>query len=588
MQTGFLRDLKAPREGRFSFASAICLASAVLLVLSWLTTEHFLPWVSWHAEALAFAAVFPVALAVTGARLRAGQALRIRLPLLAAPFGFIGAIGLAQMLTGTLTFWGDAITFGFYAALAITSITLGFNSVVGPDAPQQKVEPRRWSPPDWLALAFVVGACCSVLVALAQVFELWERSAWILRMPELRRPGANVGQPNQLATLLVMGIASVVYLHVAGKLGRVVAVLLVLLLCTGLAMSESRTGVLCLVALLFWWQLKRNAVASTVSPWAGPAVGAAFLLLFIGWPQVLNALQLTSVEAANRFTQGDLRLAMWSQLAEAIWHKPWWGWGVLEVAEAHNSVADRYRVNNPFSYSHNLILDLAVWMGVPIAIGLTVLAVTWAARRCNSANRLLPWYCLAIAIPLATHSMLEFPFAYAYFLAPAMFLLGVLERSVQGTRSISIGTRTATAILAMMGAVLLWSVVEYLTIEEDFRLVRFQQLRIGKTPDQQPKPRVVMLSQLGALLDGSRIALDTAMSPDQLEQLRRLAMRYPWVATQYRYALALALNGNPQEAVRQFQVIRWQRDEKMYASIKREVAELAQTRYPQLRTLNLP
>jgi hypothetical protein len=52
--------------------------------------------------------------------------------------------------------------------------------------------------------------------------------------------------------------------------------------------------------------------------------------------------------------------------------------------------------------------------------------------------------------------------------------------------------------------------------------------------------------------------------------------------------LALALNGQQQEAIRQFQVIRWQRDEKLYQKIKKEISELARSRYPQLRTLNLP
>ena len=584
MQTEVLRNLKAPRQGRFSFASVISQAGALLLVLAWLTTEHFLPWVSWHAEVLAFLAVFVPALALTAAGLRGAQPLRIRLPLLAAPFVFLAAIAVIQLLTGTLTFGGDAIAFCFYMALAATCIVLGYNT---PPA-TQTAGPRRWSMPSWVALALIAGSAASVVVALGQVFELWEDSAWVLRMPELRRPGANLGQPNQLATLLVMGIASVAFLHVSGKLGRALAILLVLLLCAGLAMSESRSGAVGLLALLAWWQWKRKAVAAHVSFWAAPAVGAVFAAMYLGWPQLLNALQLTDSHAANRFTQGDLRLAMWSQLLEAVWHKPWWGWGVLEVAEAHNSVAHAHRVNNPFTYSHNLVLDLAVWMGVPIAAGLTLLAIGWAARRCKAADQPLPWYCIAAAVPLVTHSMLELPFAYAYFLAPVLYLLGVLERSAVSRRFVQVGPWPALAALAIAAGLMAWSVVEYLAIEEDFRIVRFEQLKIGKTPDHQQQPDVVLLTQLGALLDGSRIALEPGMPPDKLEALRKLAMRYPWVATQYRYALALALNGNREESVRQFQVIRWQRDEKMYATIKLELAKLAETRYPQLRTLNLP
>ena len=588
MQTGFLQNLKAPRKGRFSFASAICFTGALLLVLSWLTSEHFLPWVSWHAEVLAFAATFMVALGLTVTGLRSARTFRIRLPLLVVPFAFLGTIALVQVLAGTLTFRGDAIAFCFYMALGIACVVLGFNTGSQPALSIEPVKPARWDPPSWIALAFVAGSIASVIVALAQVFELWEHSAWVLRMPELRRPGANVGQPNQLASLLVMGVASVAYLHVSGRLGRTLAALLVLVLCAGLAISESRSGALGFMALLVWWQWKRKAVANQVSFWAAPAVAAVFITLSLAWPQLLNALQLTDSQAANRFTQSDLRMAMWSQLLEAIWLKPWWGWGVLQVPEAHNAVAHAHRVNNPFSYSHNLILDLAVWMGVPMAVGLTIVAIGWAVRRSRAVDRLLPWFCIAVAVPLATHSMLELPFAYAYFLAPVLYLLGLLEASMQARGFAGVGSRTAAATLAVVACLMFWSVIEYLSIEEDFRVVRFEQLRIGKTPEHQQKPNVVLFTQLGALLDGSRITLEPGMSPEKLELLRRLAMRYPWVATQYRYALALALNGNPAEAARQFQVIRWQRDEKLYASIKRELAELARTRYPQLRSLALP
>jgi hypothetical protein len=78
------------------------------------------------------------------------------------------------------------------------------------------------------------------------------------------------------------------------------------------------------------------------------------------------------------------------------------------------------------------------------------------------------------------------------------------------------------------------------------------------------------------------------MQAEELEQLKKLALRYPWVATQYRYAVALALNGDQGEAVRQLQVLRWQRGEQLYARVKSEMAALAQDRYPQLSTLILP
>ena len=135
---------------------------------------------------------------------------------------------------------------------------------------------------------------------------------------------------------------------------------------------------------------------------------------------------------------------------------------------------------------------------------------------------------------------------------------------------------------------MIWSVAEYLVIEEDFRIVRFEQLRIGRTAADHRQPDIYMLTQLGTLLSGSRIELRPDMPPEDVEQLKKLALRYPWVATQYRYALALALNGQQPEAIRQFQVIRGQRDEKLYQRIRKEISELPRSRYPQLETFALP
>jgi hypothetical protein len=588
MPTAFPQNLKAPRQGRFSFASTLCFIGAALLVASWMTTEHFLPWVSWHAEVPSFAAAFILALACASRGLRRSRVFTIGVPWVAVPFALLGAVAIAQVFSGTLTFAGDAIVFCFYIALAVTCLVLGFNVAQEPVPPMQASDSSRWSPASWVALTFAVGAAASVVVALAQVFQLWDHSAWIVRMMEPRRPGGNLGQSNQIATLMVMGAASVAFLHVSGKLGRAVSALLALLLCMGVALSESRSGAVGLLALMLWWQFRRKAIAADVPVWAAPVLAACFAAMFLAWPHALNFVQMGDAQTASRLTQGDMRMAVWSQLLQAAWQKPWWGWGVLEVAEAHNSVAHAYRVNNPLSYSHNLAVDLAVWVGLPIAVGLSVLALGWGVRRAKAADRPLTWFCIAAAIPLATHSMLELPFAYAYFLAPVLFLLGVLERVLQARPAFAIGPRTAAVALLAVSGVMLWSVVEYLAIEEDFRIVRFEQLRIGKTQDNQQQPDVILLTQLGALLDASRIAVEPGMSADKLEQLRSLAMRFPWVSAQYRYALALALNGNPAESARQFQVMRWQRDEKMYVNIKRELAELGRTRYPQLLTLDLP
>jgi hypothetical protein len=133
-----------------------------------------------------------------------------------------------------------------------------------------------------------------------------------------------------------------------------------------------------------------------------------------------------------------------------------------------------------------------------------------------------------------------------------------------------------------------WSVVEYVAIEEDFRIVRFEALRIGATPASYQRPHVILLTQLDALLHGGRIVPKPGMSADEVELARKVALRFPWPATQNRYAQSLALNGNPDEAIRQLLVLRALHGEAAYAQVKAGWTLLAHEKYPQLQTLKLP
>jgi hypothetical protein len=556
-----------------------------LFLLSWLLPLHFPPWVSWHLEAVAFFAV--LLLGWSGwVRMRRASASRIAvLPFAALPLIAFGAVVTLQRAAGLLPFWGSVWALWFYIALCVACLMLGF-AAASASAPTRPAL-AALTPFTLLAFTLCAGAAVSTIVAFAQVFGLWEHSEWIARMPDLRRPGGNLGQPNHLATLLVMGVASLVFLRQSKKLGPTSASLLLLLLCMGLAVSESRAGALSLLLLLGWWLFKRRTIGDATPPWVGLAVGITFVGMFLVWPHMLNVMDLLPHQATGRVVAGSLRLQVWSQLLKAVTMHPWTGWGFHQVAAAHNAVVDGYSVSEPYAYSHNLVLDLVIWTGVPITLLLLATAAVWLWRRIRDANQLLPWYGLAVALPLGLHSMLEYPFAYAYFLAPVILLLGAVEATAGGKAFARIGVKAVGAVLLACTVVLAWSVVEYLEIEEDFRVARFQASRIGSPPIGHERPKVVLFDQLGVLLDVSRITPAPNMSAQDMEVAKRAALYYPWTATQARYAMALALNGNPEEAARQLQVIRRLWGEKQYQAMKEHIADKA-TQYPQLLRLNLP
>ena len=561
--------------------------SALCLILSWLVPLHFLPWISWHSEMLAFFAAFVLSFVALTSQAEGSRV--VSLPVLALPLIALAALVLSQLAVGIITFGGDALVLVLYFALCVTCITLGFASVPSAAVDLSGNNARKNnSALTLMAKVVLLGAFASAVLAFAQVFELWEQSPWVNRMLSLRRPGGNIGQPNQLATLLLMGVASLLFLYESGKLKTVSGALISLVLCAALAMTESRTGVLSLFLLTGWYLYRRRQAGFKIPLWTVVLGCCAFLGFFWAWPSIFDFILQSTGGGAVVDTKPGYRLIVWPQLLEAMAQRPWLGWGLNQVPKAHNAVASSHVLSEPYSYSHNILIDLGLGLGLPLAALLMFITGVWLWRRIRLAKQLQPWYCVALVLPVAVHSMLEFPFTYAYFLAPVMFVLGVLE-GLSGTKpAFKMRARSAAACLLMISAVAAWSVVEYIEIEEDFRVARFEALKVGQTPASYERPQIVLLTQLDALLAGARLVPKPGMSPSEVELAKNVALRYPWPATQNRYALSLALNGNLTAALRQLRVMRALHGEKDFAKIRQNWRALAQDKYPELRALDLP
>lgn len=559
-------------------------------LLSWLLPLHIPPWVSWHSELLSFFAVFLLAGYGLFTAIKKDPSGHIGLPVAVFPLLVLALIAGIQSGAGQLVFFGDVFVFLLYLALCAICLVFGFSSTRQVVVPETSAPALSHDNPllMGLALTLILAALVSALVAFAQVFELWAQSGWINQMPQLRRPGGNLGQPNHLATLLVMGISSLLFLYESRKMTALLSTLMAVIFFLALAATESRTGVLSFLMVLFWWFAKRRPANFSLSPWLVAFAGVGFLAWFWVWPSIFDLILQTSGGGAEINTQLGARWVVWPQLLDAAFLKPWWGWGLGQVSMAHNAVAHAYTVSEPFSYSHNILLDLVLGMGLPLTALFVFATGVWLWRRVRATKQLMPWYCLAVALPVAVHSMLEFPFAYAYFLAPVMFALGALEGLTGSKPVIRLGFQPAAALLLGVSLLAAWSAIEYVAIEEDFRVARFEDLRIGKTPAEYDRPKVILLTQLGALLDGARIVPRPNMTADELGLAKKVALRYPWPATQNRYALSLALNGDSVEALRQLRVMQALHGEKAYKAIKEYWRIQAQDHYPQLRALTLP
>lgn len=566
------------------------LFALVLLFESFVQPLHLQPWVSWHSEALAFLAV--VLMAWSAVLSRAGMRSEFHLPVAAIPMLGLALLVCAQYFLGLIPFFGDALVYCLYCLLVLTALALGYRSAKRQDGLL-------------LAMAGTVlaAAVASAFIALFQAFGLGADYSCIVGMPYLTRPGANLGQPNQLATLLLMGFVSVVFLSESQKLGRVPSAFVTFLLIASLAATESRAGALGFGVVMVWWFFKRKTAAVKFDAWHVAIVVIAYLWLFQMWPiwmadffQVAGSTTAANTAAtstaatttAATTTAAYNRWIIWPQLVQAILLRPWFGWGVGQVSTAHNAVVDTYPVSEPYTYAHNIVLDIALGVGLPLTLLLLLLVSVWVWRRVRAAKQLKQWYCVALMVPVAVHSLVEFPFAYAYFLVPVMFALGSLEADLGSKSVFQLSAKSVVVGLFIGTGAFIWLAIEYVRIEEDFRIVRFEASMFGKTPLDYERPSVYLLTQLDALLHGGRIVPRPNMPVQEIELAQAVALRFPWPATQNRYALSLALNGNPAEAMRQLRVMRAQHGKKTYENIKQGWVVMTAEKYPQLSELPIP
>lgn len=557
-------------------------------VFSWLQPMHLLPWVGWHSEFLAFFGVF-IVFAGASAPLVTSEKL-VAVPRAAVLLASVIPLVVAQCVLGMVQFAGDALVISLYAGGSFLAILTGYIWAQDKQASAQSTR-GTLAPLDWLALSTFAAAVASVLLALAQAFDVGNSFSWINRTGSFRRPGANFGQPNHLSTLLLLGAASALFLFHAQRISRQLCLFGLALLAVGMAITESRTGIVGAIALTVWWLAHPASPVTRQRAFGVILIWAALIFSVVTWPRWINdfySIGTNSGPTAYINLAAGSRLQVWPQLLEAVLQKPWLGWGLREVSQAHNAVLDHYILSEPFTYAHNIVLEAFIGLGFPLTILVFGLIGMWGLARLKSAKTATTWYCVAFLCPLAVHSLFEYPLAYAYFLFPAMVIIGVLEGESAMRQPLRWPRWSLVLGFVATVSVALCVVVEYATAEEDFRVARFEAIRLGATQSDYQRPSLVLLTQLDAMLNASRTVPATGMPSESIRTLKSAALRFPWTAIQNRYALALALNGQPDEATRQLKVMRAMHGDRAYTAIKAAWQELAITKHPQLLQFELP
>ncbi len=330
----------------------------------------------------------------------------------------------------------------------------------------------------WLAAGLL-----NVVVAMAQVFvpDLAE-SAWIAASGLPGRAVGNLRQPNHLSSLLTWSVIAVAALLQLRRLAWPLAAAAMSALVFAVVLTASRTGLVSVLLLAVWGLADRRL--SRPARLLLMAAPLAYALAWLGMAQWAAASQ-HSFGGSQRLAETDIsasRFAIWADTLALIRQQPFTGVGFGEFNIAWTLTPFPGRPVAFFDHTHNLPLQLAVELGLPLA-ALVMALLLWALGRglrrawmatpdasdAGTAQRC----AMVIVLMIGLHSLLEYPLWYSYFLLPAAWAWGfALQGEPAPTAQSPAPPRAAPALvwagmLVMAGAA--FSVADYARVAMIFR-----------------------------------------------------------------------------------------------------------------------
>ena len=320
----------------------------------------------------------------------------------------------------------------------------------------------------------IAGSISAIIVVVQIFFSDLAGNGWIAASAFAQRASGNLRQPNHLSSLALWALIGVVWLHERTLLRRQVALALALAMVSSVVLTGSRTGLLGIVILAVWATIDRG-----LSTFSRRMLGLLPVAYALGWWLFRQwaAHEFGDGVAVDRIAVGgdisSARFAIWSNTLDLIIRHPWFGVGFGEFNLAWSLTPFPDRPLQFYDHTHNLLLQWAVEMGVPLALLLTMACsvAMWRALRAvhlaEGIDRSGLRSAFMAVLLIMLHSMLEYPLWYAYFLLPTAFGFGLCLGASRRVLVIQTkGTRWSFAKLlwgasVLMLAVTVFSVFDY-------------------------------------------------------------------------------------------------------------------------------
>lgn len=523
---------------------SLCLILASLLLsFAWLSPFHTYPWVTFSSELATFAAALALLTLFLNRNIQIPKLQLYILPVVIVP----------------LLQWSFGLVFDFSIALLSTvyllgfwfMVVMGYNLSLQPSAREQLMQMACW-------LLLVIASVTS-LMAMVQWLGL-ESSLYGIMQLKGNRPYANFGQPNNLATFLIISLMGALFLYEKHKASLWLLIPSSLSILFAICLTQSRTSLLVCIFICIYWVIKQYKNKPRLNfiklfGWAATYfLIAGYLLPIIAQVMTTSVGEAVTHTAslAQRAGSGHERLGMWMQIIHAIGERPWFGYGWNQTSVAVVESIHFNTVQVWFNSAHNIVLDLLVWNGLPLGFLIIAYFAIWLFWLSKNAKDTISIVAILMVSAILMHAMLEFPQRYAYFLLPMGFLLGLIQAQTPNLNGVSLHRNIIRCVWLVSLIVLLLIWRDYKLFQENSKLV-FKQKPVSE--EILGSSKILILTQFQQRLDWIALKPQTLMSDSDLSVIGEMVENKATPYNLKKYAQLLVYNHKLDEAEQQLFVL---------------------------------
>ncbi|WP_151988674.1 PglL family O-oligosaccharyltransferase [Acinetobacter oleivorans] len=518
--------------------------AAILLGFAWLSPFHYSPWVMFSSEVSTFGAGLCVLAALIQQNIKIPRA-----QLLLLPFTLIPVVQ-----------WGFGLVFDLSTALLSSFYLLGFWFMVLAGYNLSLDQQKRDQIFSGFSLLVIIVSLSTSFIAICQWLNIESHIPYVLKLLS-NRPYGNFGQPNNMATFLIIGLLGCLYLYEKNKVTIWLLLPSALIILFTVALSQSRTSWIVFPFLLIYWGIKLFRKQKRF----GFAQGFLWCLTFfliagLILPYITQFIEFytnTQITETRTFVaragSGHERVGMWIQILHAIAQQPWAGYGWSQTSVAVVDSIQYGTVHVWFNSAHNVLLDLIVWNGIPLAAVIIAYFACWFLWLNQQAKETISIIAIMMVCAVFIHAMFEFPQRYAYFLLTCGFLLGIVQAQTPVLKGVVLNKQLFRLIWII-------SLLLIIAILRDYNVyvLNSNLLYKNKKPNAEfmGSSKIFVLTQFDERLKWIELNPKTKLSEAELVQWGNSVKNKATPYNLRKNAKLLAYNGKPEQAEQQLLILK--------------------------------